>query len=246
MKTVKPKYKRILLKLSGEAFAGGNKSGIDPETLYYIAGEIKNTHRHNVQIAIVVGGGNIFRGLKGSHEEGIDRATGDYMGMLATIIKALALQDALEKIGVSTRVQTAIEMRQISETYIRRRAMRHLEKGRVVIFAAGTGNPFFTTDTAAALRAAEIGAEAVLKASHVDGVYNRDPFKHKNAKKFKTVSYLEMLNKNLKVIDATCVSLCMENKIPIIIFNLLRKENIEKIILGQKIGTFIGGARNDH
>lgn len=241
----KPKYKRVLLKLSGEAFAGPKKTGIDPKILYFIAGEIKKASSHKVQIAIVVGGGNIFRGLGASNEQGIDRATGDYMGMMATIINALALQDALEKTGVSTRVQTAIEMRQIAELFIRRRTIRHFEKGRVVIFAAGTGNPFFTTDTAAALRAAEIGAEAILKATRVDGVYDRDPLLEKHAQKFKNISYLEMLNKSLKVIDATAVSLSMENKIPIIIFNLMKPGNIEKIILGKKIGTLIGGTKND-
>lgn len=237
----KSKYKRVLLKLSGEAFAGPKKSGIDPQVLSYIAGEIKKAARHKVQIAIVVGGGNIFRGLEGPTNQGIDRATGDYMGMMATIINALALQDVLEKIGLSTRVQSAIEMRQIAELFIRRRAMRHLEKGRIVIFAAGTGNPFFTTDTAAALKAAEIGAEAILKATRVDGVYDRDPLKEKHAQRFKKIGYLDMLNKSLKVIDATAVSLSMENKIPIVIFNLMKPQNIEKIILGKKIGTIIGG-----
>jgi uridylate kinase len=237
----KPKYKRVLLKISGEAFAGASRNGIDPKTLNFIAEEIKRAAQHKVQIAVVVGGGNIFRGLAASSGQGIDRATGDYMGMLATIINALALQDALEKIGCSTRVQSAIEMRQIAELFIRRRAIRHLEKGRVIIFAAGTGNPFFTTDTAAALKAAELNADALLKATRVDGVYDRDPLKEKKALRFKKLGYLDMLNKSLKVMDATAISLSMENKIPIVIFNLLKPKNIEKIILGRKIGSVIGG-----
>lgn len=238
-----PKYKRILLKLSGEVFAGAQHYGIDPAILNNIAQEIKGVWKLGVQVAVVIGGGNIFRGLAAS-QQGMDRSTADYMGMLATVINALALQDALEKTEVSTRALTAIEMRQIAEPFIRRRAVRHLEKGRVVLFAAGTGNPYFTTDTTAALRAAEIGAEAILKATKVDGVYDKDPMRHPQANKFEELTYLEMLNRELKVMDSTAISLCMDNKIPVIVFDLTRSGNIEKIILGAKIGTYVGGEKN--
>ncbi|HHV71465.1 MAG TPA: UMP kinase [Clostridia bacterium] len=236
-----PKYRRIILKLSGEALAGNQGYGIDPEIVHLIAKQIKEIKQDiSVEIAIVVGGGNIFRGIAGS-AKGMDRTTADHMGMLATVINSLALQDALEKEGVDTRVQTAIEMRQIAEPYIRRRAIRHLEKGRVVIFAAGTGNPYFSTDTTAALRAAEIGAEAILMAKKVDGVYDSDPVKNPGAKKFLELNYIEVLNKGLEVMDSTAVSLCMDNKIPIIVFGLSDINNIRKAILGQKIGTFVKG-----
>ena len=238
-----PKYKRVLLKLSGEVFAGAQHHGIDPAVVNNIAQEIKGVWGKNVQIAVVMGGGNIFRGLAAS-QQGLDRSTADYMGMLATVINALALQDALEKIGVSTRALSAIEMRQVAEPFIRRRAVRHLEKGRVVLFAAGTGNPYFTTDTTAALRAAEIGAEAVLKATKVDGVYDKDPMRHPQAVRFEELSYLDVLNRELKVMDSTAISLCMDNKIPIIVFDLTQSGNIEKIVLGAKIGTIVGGVKN--
>lgn len=238
-----PKYKRVLLKLSGEVFAGAQHYGIDPAVVHDIAQEIKGVWSKNVQIAVVIGGGNIFRGMAAS-QQGLDRSTADYMGMLATVINALALQDALEKIGVNTRALSAIEMRQVAEPFIRRRAVRHLEKGRVVIFAAGTGNPYFTTDTTAALRAAEIGADAVLKATKVDGVYDKDPMRHPQATKFAELSYLEVLNRELKVMDSTAISLCMDNKIPIIVFDLTQTGNIEKIVLGAKIGTIVGGEKN--
>jgi uridylate kinase len=234
----KAKYKRILLKVSGEVFGGKHKFGIDPCVLQIVAKEIKKAHRHNVQIAIVVGGGNIFRGLAGEGE-GIDRATGDYMGMLATVINALALQDVLEKEGVYARVQTAIEMKAIAEPFIRRRAIRHMQKGRVIILAAGTGNPYFTTDTTAALRAAEINADVVLKATKVDGVYDKDPFLHKEAKKFHRLSHMNVLKRRLKVLDATAASLCMDNNIPIIVFDLMKKGNIERVVLGKNVGTMI-------
>jgi uridylate kinase len=239
----KAKYKRILLKVSGEVFGGKHKFGIDPQVLQSVAKEIKKAHRHNVQIAIVVGGGNIFRGVTGEGE-GIDRATGDYMGMLATVINALALQDVLEKEGVYARVQTAIEMKSIAEPFIRRRAMRHMEKGRVVILAAGTGNPYFTTDTTAALRAAEINADVVLKATKVDGVYDKDPLLHKDAKKFQKLSHMNVLKRRLKVLDATAASLCMDNNIPIIVFDLMKKGNIERIVLGKNVGTIIVSPRS--
>ncbi|MCX5750477.1 MAG: UMP kinase [Candidatus Saganbacteria bacterium] len=234
----KAKYKRIILKVSGEVFGGKHKVGIDPLVLQTVAKEIKKAHRHNVQIAIVVGGGNIFRGISGEGE-GIDRSTGDYMGMLATVINALALQDVLEKEGVYARVQTAIEMKAIAEPFIRRRAIRHMQKGRVVILAAGTGNPYFTTDTTAALRAAEINADVVLKATKVDGVYDKDPFLHKDAKKFQKLSHMNVLKRRLKVLDATAASLCMDNNIPIIVFDLMKKGNIERVVLGKTVGTMI-------
>ena len=239
-KKQKPKFKRVLLKLSGEALMGDEKYGIDPDVLNTIADEIKDIMNCGVEIAIVVGGGNIFRGLSASVETGIDRTTGDYIGMLATVLNALALQDALEKKGVFTRVMSAIEMRDIAEPYIRRRAIRHMEKKRVVIFAAGTGNPFFTTDTAAALRASEIGSEVLLKATNVDGIYTADPEIDPKAKMFKKIDYLEFLSKDLKVLDAAAVSLCKENKIPIIVFNLKKKDNIKRVVLGGEIGTLVG------
>ena len=235
-----PKYRRAVLKLSGEALAGSKGYGIDPEVAYSIAEQVKEVVEMRVQLAIVVGGGNIWRGVAGS-AKGMDRATADYMGMLATVLNALALQDALENLDVDTRVQAAIEMRAVAETYIRRRAIRHLEKGRVVIFAAGTGNPYFSTDTAAALRAAEIEAQVILMAKQVEGVYSDDPLKNDLAKKFDKMSYIEILNKGLQVMDATATSLCMDNKIPIIVFNITQKGNIKKAILGKKIGTYIGG-----
>ncbi|MCL0100491.1 UMP kinase [Peptococcaceae bacterium] len=235
-----PKYRRAVLKLSGEALAGSKGYGIDPEVAYSIAEQVKEVVEMRVQVAIVVGGGNIWRGVAGS-AKGMDRAIADYMGMLATVLNALALQDALENLDVDTRVQTAIEMRAVAETYIRRRAIRHLEKGRVVIFAAGTGNPYFSTDTAAALRSAEIEAQVILMAKQVEGVYSDDPLKNDLAKKFDKMSYIEILNKGLQVMDATATSLCMDNKIPIIVFNITQKGNIKKAILGEKIGTYIGG-----
>ena len=235
-----PKYRRVMLKLSGEALLGGREHGIAPETCDAIAKEIKEIQALGVQLAVVIGGGNIFRGLAGT-KHGLDRVTGDYMGMLATVINSLALQDALEKNGVFTRVQSAIEMRAVAEPFIRRRAVRHLEKKRVVIFAAGTGNPFFTTDTAAALRAMEVKADVILKATKVDGVYDTDPMIHKKAKRFEKLSYIEVLNRGLKIMDATAISLCMDNDLPIIVFNLTQKGNIVRVVLGQKIGTIIGG-----
>jgi uridylate kinase len=231
------KYKRIMLKISGEALAGEKKTGIDFETIHSIASEIKEVQKMGIQVGVVIGGGNIFRGGRGKIQ--IDRVVGDYMGMLATIINGMALQDILEQIGVKTRLLTAIDMQEIAEPFIRRRAQRHLEKGRVVIFGGGTGNPYFTTDTAAALRATEIGAEVFLKATKVSGVYSGDPETDRNAKKFGKIKYIDVLNKNLKVIDSTAISLCMENNIPIIIFNLREKGNIKKVVLGKKIGTLI-------
>ncbi|MEW6459291.1 MAG: UMP kinase [Bacillota bacterium] len=237
---ITPRYRRVVLKLSGEALAGEQGYGISPEVVLYIASEIKEViQQFRVETAIVVGGGNIWRGVAGS-AKGMDRATADYMGMLATVINSLALQDALEKIGVDTRVQVAIEMRAIAETYIRRRAIRHLEKGRVVIFAAGTGNPYFSTDTTAALRAAEIEAETILMAKRVDGVYDSDPLQNAAAKKLDRLTYIEMLNRGLGVMDATAASLCMENGIPVVIFSIYEPGNIKKAVLGENIGTFIG------
>ena len=232
------KYKKILLKLSGEVFGGVQKYGIDPQVLDVIAEEIKALKRYKIDVAIVAGGGNIFRGIAGS-AKGMDRATGDYMGMLATVINALALQDALEKKGVDSRVQTAIEMKSIAEPFIRRRAMRHMQKGRIVILAAGTGNPYFTTDTTAALRAAELDAEVILKATKVDGVYDKDPMKFSNAKKFIKLTYMDILNKGLKVMDTTAASLCMDNDIPIIVFDVTKRGNIEKVVLGKPVGTLV-------
>ena len=235
----KPKYKRIILKLSGEALAGAQGFGIEQDTLNLIARQVKEIHKLNVQVCIVVGGGNIWRGIAGS-EKGMDRATADYMGMLATVMNALALQDALENYEVDTRVQTAIEMRQVAEPYIRRKAIRHLEKGRVVIFASGTGNPYFSTDTAAALRAAEIEAEIILMAKKVDGVFDSDPVVNPEAKMYDQLSYNEVLTKRLGVMDSTAASLCMDNHIPIVVFNLNQEGNIFKVITGEKIGTYVG------
>jgi uridylate kinase len=237
----KPKFRRILLKLSGEALMGRQSYGIDEKVLSSLSAEIHEVASLGVHIALVVGGGNIFRGIRTSREFGIDRASADYMGMLATVINSLALQEALERDGVTTRVLSAIEMRAIAEPYIRRRALRHLEKGRVVIFAAGTGNPYFTTDTAAALRAMEINADAILKATKVDGVYDRDPMTHRGARKFARLTYIDVLQRNLKVMDATAISLCMDNGLPIVVFNLTQKGNILKVVLGEKIGTVVQG-----
>jgi len=233
-------YKRILLKISGEVLTGERDYGIDPEVMHTIAEEIQELKDLGVDVAIVIGGGNIFRGVAAS-SQGMDRASADYMGMLATVINGLALQDALEKMGIQTRVQTAIEMRAIAEPYIRRRAIRHLEKGRVVIFAAGTGNPYFTTDTTASLRAMEIGADVILKATKVDGVYDADPLLHENARKFEELTYLDVLKSQLKVMDATAISLCMDHHIPIIVFNLRERGNIKRVILGEPVGTKVRG-----
>ncbi len=236
----KLKFKRVILKISGEAMMGDKDFGIDPFTVDYIAREIKNALSTGVEIAIVIGGGNLFRGVEAS-VKGIERASADYMGMLATVINALALQNSLEKQGIPTRVQTAIEMKELAEPYIRRKAIRHLEKGRTVIFAAGTGNPYFTTDTAAALRAMEIGADAILKATKVDGIYSSDPIKDPDAKKYDSVTYLDVLKKGLAVMDSAAVSLCMDNNLPIVVFNLKGENNIKKIIEGKKIGTLVKG-----
>ena len=235
---IKPKYRRILVKVSGEAFIGEKKYGLDPLVLSIIANQIKEIRNLGVEVGVMVGGGNIFRGFKAS-SYGMDRVSADYMGMLATVINALALQNALEDKGVFTRVLTAIHMEEVAEPYIRRRAIRHLEKGRVVIFAAGTGNPYFTTDTAAALRAVEIEAEVIIKGTKVDGVYSDDPKKNPKAEKFDSLTYLEVLNKKLKVMDTTAVTLCMDNNLPIIVFNLQKEGNLKKIILGKKLGTLI-------
>lgn len=235
---MKPAYKRVLLKLSGEALAGKNSSGINTSVIQQIANDVAEAYKQKIEIGIVIGGGNIFRGVAAS-AEGMDRASSDYMGMLATVINALALQDALEKLDIPTRVQTAIEMAEIAEPYIRRKAIRHLEKGRVVIFGAGTGNPYFTTDTAAALRAMEINAEILMKATKVDGIYDKDPMKHADAKKFEKITYIDVLNKNLKVMDLTAVSLCMDNKLPILSFDLTAPGNILKAVTGAKIGTLV-------
>ncbi|MCR4434606.1 MAG: UMP kinase [Clostridiales bacterium] len=231
-----PKYKRVMIKISGEALAGSKESGIDSETLNEISDKIGEVYNMGVEIAIVVGGGNFWRGRSG---KGMDRTTADHMGMLATVINALALQDSFEARGIPTRVQTAIEMRQIAEPYIRRRAVRHLEKKRIVIFACGTGNPYFSTDTTAALRAAEIDAEVILLAKKVDGVYDRDPKTNPDAKKFDRLTYIDVLNKGLGVMDSTATSLCMDNKIPILVFGLDEPENIKKAVLGEVIGTSI-------
>ncbi len=234
------KYQRILLKLSGEALAGEQGFGIDPEVITGIAAEIKEVVDLGVQVALVIGGGNIFRGLAAS-SKGMDRASADYMGMLATVMNSLAMQDALEKHGVSTRVQSAIEMQQVAEPYIRRRAVRHLEKGRVVIFSAGTGNPYFTTDTAASLRAMEINAEVIIKATKVDGVYSADPKKDSSAVKLPNLTYIEVLQKGLQVMDATATSLCMDNNLPMIIFDMTKPGNIKKVVMGEHIGTIVKG-----
>lgn len=235
---MKPKYKRILLKLSGEALAGESGYGIDTDVLNSIAKELAEVTKDGFEVAVVIGGGNIFRGIKGA-TKGMDRASADYMGMLATVLNCLALQDALEHLGVSTRVQSAIEMRELAEPYIRRKAVRHLEKDRVVIFAAGTGNPYFTTDTTAALRAMEVGCQVVLKATKVDGIYDSDPAKNPRAKKFAELSYLDVLSKGLQVMDSTAISLCMDNQLPIIVFNMSEKGALKKLLKGQKVGTLV-------
>jgi len=236
----KPFYKRVLLKLSGEALAGEQGYGIDPQIITTIATQVKEVVASRTQLALVIGGGNIFRGLAAS-SKGMDRASADYMGMLATMINSLALQDALEHLGVDTRVQSAIAMQEVAEPYIRRRAIRHLEKGRVVIFGAGTGNPYFTTDTAASLRAMEIGAEVILKGTKVDGVYSADPKKDPSAVKFSRLTYLEVLKKGLQVMDATATSLCMDNNLPIIVFDITTNGNIKRVISGEEIGTIVKG-----
>jgi uridylate kinase len=233
-------YSRILLKLSGEALMGDEGYGIDPKVMKHIALQVKDVKDLGVTVAIVVGGGNIYRGIR-AEKQGLDRATGDYMGMIATVMNAVALQDCLETFGLDTRVQTAIQMAQVAEPYIRRRAIRHLEKGRVVIFAGGTGNPYFTTDTTAALRAMEIGAEVILKATRVDGVYDKDPERFSDASFFPEITYLEVLNRNIRVMDATAISLCMENKLPIIVFNLKEQGNMKKVVVGERVGTVVRG-----
>jgi uridylate kinase len=234
----RPKYSRILLKLSGEALGSPGGLSISPEAVQSMAAQIREVRDLGVQVVLVVGGGNIFRGLSGS-KRGIERATGDYMGMLATIINALALQDALEKLGVPTRVQSAISMAQVAEPFIRRRAVRHLEKGRVVIFGGGTGNPYFSTDTTAALRANEIGAEVVLKATKVDGIYDSDPKENPKAKRFSHIGYTEALQRQLKVMDSTAFSLCMDNKMPIIVFDFSRPHNLKRVVMGEAVGTLV-------
>jgi uridylate kinase len=236
-----PYYKRVLLKLSGEALGGEQGYGIDPITITTIAREVKQVVALGVQLSLVIGGGNIFRGLAAS-SKGMDRASADYMGMLATMINSLALQDALEKVGVDTRVQSAIAMAEVAEPYIRRRAIRHLEKGRVVIFGAGTGNPYFTTDTAASLRAMEIGADVILKGTKVDGVYSADPNKDPSATKYESLDYLEVLRKGLQVMDATAISLCMDNSLPIIVFDVTTDGNVVRVVCGEPIGTLVKGA----
>ncbi len=233
-----PEYKRVLLKLSGEALQGPGQFGISSDVIEYVSEEIKSIYSLGVQTAIVIGGGNIFRGVSSS-SKGMDRSTADYMGMLATVINALALQDFLERKGLLTRIQTALEIKQVAEPFIKRRAIRHLEKGRIVIFAAGTGNPFFTTDTAATLRALQMGADIIMKATKVDGIYDKDPVKNKDASKFTELTYMEILKKGLKVMDATSISLCMEGNIPIVVFDLFEKGNIEKVIRGEKVGTIV-------
>ena len=237
----KPVYKRIVLKLSGEALQGKKSHGIDNSVLVSISNQIKEIRDLHVDVAIVLGGGNIFRGQENTDSQGLDmdRSVADYMGMLATVINGLALQNVLEKKGMPTRVMTAIEMQRIAEPYIRRKAIRHLEKGRVVIFVSGTGNPYFTTETAAALRAMEINADAILKATKVDGVYSADPMKVKDTKKFDRLKYIDVLKKGLKVMDATAISLCMDNKLPIVVFNLNKEGNIKRVVLGEKIGTVV-------
>jgi uridylate kinase len=233
-----PRYQRVLLKLSGEALMGGQGFGVDPRMADRIAGEIEEIHSIGVQVAATVGGGNIVRGISVG-AAGMDRVSGDYMGMLATVINALALQNALEKRGVFTRVQSAIEMKEVAEPYIRRRAIRHLEKGRVVIFAAGTGNPYFSTDTAAALRAIEVSAEAILKATKVDGIFDADPMTNPSAKMLENLTYLEVLEKGLRVMDTTAITLCMENNLPIVVFNLLRHGNIRDVVMGARVGSTV-------
>jgi len=239
-KIKKPRFSRILLKLSGEALGGEAGIGINAAAVQSMAEQICEVRELGVQVVVVVGGGNIFRGLAGS-KRGVERATGDYMGMLATVINALALQDALEKLGAPTRVQSAIAMSQIAESFIRRRAVRHLEKNRVVIFGGGTGNPYFSTDTAAALRANEIGAEVILKATKVDGIYDSDPKKNPSAKRFEQISYIDALQKRLQVMDSTAFSLCMDNQMPIIVFDFFRPHNLRRVVLGEKVGTLVTG-----
>ncbi len=239
MPKTKTVYKRILLKLSGEAMMGSQEHGIDAEMCASMAGQIKEICALGVSVALVVGGGNIFRGQVASKRFGLDRSVADYMGMLATVLNGLALQNALEKVGVPTRVMSAIAMQSVAEPYIRRRALRHLEKGRVVIFVAGTGNPYFTTDTAAALRAAEMDADVIMKATKVDGVYSADPKKNPDAKRFSSLKFIEVLKKNLKVMDATAISMCMDNNLPIIVFDLTKTGNIKKVVLGENIGTIV-------
>lgn len=238
MSESKPAYSRVLLKLSGEALMGEQAYGIDPKVATQIATDIGEIQQLGVQVGVVIGGGNIFRGLAAS-ARGMDRATGDYMGMLATVINALALQDALEKIGVTTRVATAIEMRAVAEPFIRRKAVRHLEKGRVVVLAAGTGNPYFTTDTAAALRAMEMRAEVILKGTKVDGIYTADPMIDKTATRYETISYLQVIGQGLKVMDSTAITLCMDNKLPIVVFNLRKPGNLRRVIMGESVGTTV-------
>ena len=239
MGSSKPAYKRVLLKLSGEAMMGSQGYGIEPATVEFLASEIKNTASLGVELSVVIGGGNIFRGIEAA-TLGMERVTADYMGMLATSINALALQNALEQAGVDTRVLSAIDMREVSEPYVRRRALRHMEKGRVVIFSAGTGNPYFSTDTAAALRAVEVDAEIILKATKVDGVYSDDPVKNPKAKKYDRITYIDVLKQNLRVMDSTAISLCMDNSLPIMVFNIRDKGNIQKAVMGERIGTYIG------
>ena len=236
---VKPKYKRVLLKISGEALEGKAGYGIDTNVLESIAREIKETISLGVEVAIVIGGGNIFRGFQAAVEKGMDRVAADYMGMLATVLNGLALQDVMERVGVFTRVQTAIEMHELAEPFIRRRAIRHLEKKRAVIFVAGTGNPYFTTDTTAALRATELSADVILKATKVDGVYSSDPVKNKKAKRFSKIRYIDVIKKGLKIMDTTAITLCMENKIPIVVFNINKKGNIKRAVMGEDIGTVV-------
>jgi uridylate kinase len=238
------RYRRILLKLSGEALMGKQGYGIEPSVLSQLADEVIDVQSLGVEIALVVGGGNIFRGVAGA-STGMDRAHADYMGMLATLINALAMQDALESRGSNTRVMSAVEVQRVAEPYIRRRAIRHLEKGRLVIFAAGTGNPFFTTDTAASLRAMEIGAEIVMKATKVDGVYDKDPNKHKDARLFKQLSYLDVLNRNLEVMDSTAISLCRDNSLPILVFNMTKPGNIRRVVFGERLGTLVLDSEDD-
>lgn len=239
-----PKYKRVVLKLSGEALAGEAGYGIDQKMLSHVAQQVQDVRDLGIDVLIVVGGGNIWRGIAGS-EQGMERATADYMGMLATVMNSLALQNALENIGIDTRVQSAIEMRQIAEPYIRRKAIRHLEKGRVVIFAAGTGNPYFSTDTTAALRAAELDAEVILMAKKVDGVYSADPKTDVHAEKYDHLTYQDVLQKELKVMDSTAASLCKDNHIPIVVFNINGKDNTRKAVLGENVGTVVGGETSD-
>jgi uridylate kinase len=234
----RPAYKRILLKLSGEALAAGQGFGVDNDRVHEIAGEIAEVHQLDVEIAIVVGGGNFFRGVA-EQAQHMDRVSADHMGMLATVINALALQDALEKNGAQTRVMSAIEMHEVAEPFIRRRAIRHMEKGRVVVFAAGTGNPYFSTDTAASLRAMEIHADAILKATKVDGIYTADPMKDKTATKFEKITYLDILKRGLKVMDATAIAMCQENKLPIVVFDLNQHGNIKRVVLGEPVGSLV-------